>query len=172
MSGIGLPTRHWQGQTINVEMDDNTLLLLEFDGGCFGVVGGHFAEMGQVIGWGFMGIYGSSGALEVTDLYPDTAYPSHVTVNPPALAANLALSGRPNLEGVPAYIAGPHQDMGEAHLWADIRYLLDCIHSGEDHLQTAAHARHVIEIIEKGYLAARSGATQPVTTTFATEERR
>jgi predicted dehydrogenase len=166
MSGIGLPARTWQGRTITVEMDDNTLLLLEFGDGRFGVVGGQFAQMGQVVGWGFMGIYGSSGALEITDLFPDTAYPSHVTVNPPSLADTLALSGRPNLEGAPGYISGSHRGMGEAHLWADICYLLDCIRRGEDRLQTTAHARHVIEIIEKGYLAARTGTTQPLVTTF------
>jgi len=30
MSGIGLPVREWKGQTIPVEMDDNTVMLLDF----------------------------------------------------------------------------------------------------------------------------------------------
>lgn len=171
MSAIGRPTRSWQGRTITVEMDDNTLLLLDFGDGCFAAVGGHFAQMGAVVGWGFMGIYGSSGALEVTALHPGTAYPAHVAVNPAALAADLDLAGEPNLEGAPDLIAGEHREMEEAHLWADVCYLRECIRRGEDRLQTAAHARHVIEIIEKGYQAARTGAAQPLDTSFYREER-
>lgn len=166
MSAIGQSTRRWRGQTIDVEMDDNTLLLLDFGEGRLGAVGGHFAQMGRVIGWGFMGFYGSSGALEVTELYPGTAYPQHVVANPDQLAGDLALNGHPNLEAIPAAVSGAHQKMEEAHLWADVCHLRDCIHHGEDHLRTVEHARHVVEIIEKGYQAARSGYAQAVNSTF------
>lgn len=166
MSTIGQATRSWRGQTIDVEMDDNTLLLLDFGEGRLGIVGGHFAQMGLVIGWGFMGFYGSSGALEVTELYPGTAYPQHVIANPEQLTLNLGLSGQPNLQGAPAAVSGPHREMEEAHLWADVCHLRDCIDNGQDHLHTVEHARHVIEIIEKGYVAARSGCAQAVNSTF------
>lgn len=166
MSAIGQPTRTWREQTIRVEMDDNTLLLLDFGQGRLGAVGGHFAQMGRVVGWGFMGFYGSSGALEVTELYPGTAYPQHVVANPQQLAGDLGLSGHPNLQAAPAAVSGSHRGMEEAHLWADVCHLRDCIHRGQDPLRTLEHARHVIEIIEKGYLAARSGQAQAVDSTF------
>src|SRR5918912_1946059 len=35
MSGIGLPVREWKGQRIEVEMDDNTLVLLDFGNATF-----------------------------------------------------------------------------------------------------------------------------------------
>ena len=36
MSGIGLPVREWKGKRIDVEMDDNTLMLLDWGNSTFG----------------------------------------------------------------------------------------------------------------------------------------
>jgi predicted dehydrogenase len=166
MSGIGLPVRQWEGREIQVEVDDNTLLMLDFDQRGFGVVGGHFCQTGRVIGWGFTGIYGSIGTLEVTELIPGTPYPGQVKINPPGLEEELGLDV--SAKEVPAapFITGPHIDIQEAHLWADIRHLMDCILHDTQPIPSAEHARHVIEIIEKGYRAAQTGQAQELTTTF------
>jgi predicted dehydrogenase len=166
MSGIGLPVRQWGGRDIKVEMDDNTLLLLDFGNGCFAIVGGHFCQMGRVIGWGFTGIYGSDGALEITGLASDTAYPAQIEFTPADLAEKLDVHEDARGIGAVPYIAGVHTQIEEAHLWADIRHLVDCILHDEEPIPSAEHARHVIEIIEKGYIAARTGQVQDLRTTF------
>jgi predicted dehydrogenase len=166
MSGIGLPIRHWEGQEIQVEMDDNTLLLLDLGESGFAVVGGHFCQTGRMIGWGFMGIYGSNGTLEITGLIPGTAYPAQIETNPKNLAEKLGLAYDPHGMADVPYITGAHTQIQEAHLWADIRHLADCILHDTEPIPTAEHARHVIEIIEKGYIAARTGQAQELRTTF------
>jgi predicted dehydrogenase len=138
-------------------MDDNTVLLLDFGDNCFGVVGGQFCFPGQILSWGFMGIFGSQGAVEIPKLAPGTGYPSQVQPNPPILAQVLpnVLSNPP----LPASITEAHAVIPESHVWADVCHLVDCIQSDGEPVANGAHARHVIEIIEKGYAAARSGQT-------------
>lgn len=166
MSGIGVPIRHWNGREIKVEMDDNTLLLLDFGDSCFAMVGGHFCQKGRVIGWGFMGIYGSTGTIEITKLVPGTAYPAQVEVNPQDLAEYLGFPDDANGAAAAPYITGTHTQLEEAHLWADIRHLVDCILDDKEPVPSGEHARHVIEIIEKGYVAAHTGQVQELSTTF------
>jgi len=166
MSGIGLPVRHWEGREIQVEVDDNTLLVLDFGERGFGVVGGHFCQTGEVIGWGFTGIYGSSGTLEVTGLIPGTPYPGQIKINPPDLDEELDSSLAAGAAPAAPFITGPHIDLQEAHLWADIRHLVDCIRHDTQPIPSAEHARHVIEIIEKGYAAAQTGQVQELRTRF------
>jgi predicted dehydrogenase len=166
MSGIGLPLRQWAGREVQVEIDDNTLLLLDFGDSRFAVVGGHFCETGRVIGWGFMGIYGSAGTLEITGLVPDTAYPARVETRLQDLAARLPFGSNGGTQPPAPYITGPHSRIAEAHLWADIRHLVECILDDKDPVPSGEHARHVIEIIEKGYVAARTGQAQDLRTSF------
>ena len=45
-------------------------------------------------------------------------------------------------------------------------HLAECIVSGDQPRTTIEHARHVVEIMEKTYVAARSGEAQEITTTF------
>jgi predicted dehydrogenase len=53
-----------------------------------------------------------------------------------------------------------------AHILSDILHLAECIREDKQPLVSAEHARHVIEIIEKTYEAARTGVSQHLTTTF------
>ncbi len=147
-------------------MDDNTLLLLDFGDRGFAVVGGHFCQMGRVIGWGFTGIYGSRATIEITGLIPGTSYPAQIKVNPPSVEEELNLDAVVRESPAAPFITGPHTDIQEAHLWADICHLVDCILHDKEPIANAQHARHVIEIIEKGYTAAESGQTQKLRTRF------
>lgn len=166
MSGIGLPVRHWEGREIQVAMDDNTLLLLDFGENCFATVGGHFCHTGRVIGWGFMGLYGSGGTLEITGLVPGTAYPAQIEFSPQELTEVFDLPEEAwGISGVP-HITDAHSQLDEAHLWADIRHLVDCILHDTDIIPSAEHARHVIEIIESSYEAAQTGQAQELRTVF------
>jgi predicted dehydrogenase len=64
------------------------------------------------------------------------------------------------------YRVGPHREIGEAHGYADIMHLIDCILEGKDPIPSGEHARHVIGIIEKAYQSAREGRTIELTTTL------
>ncbi|HLL49965.1 MAG TPA: Gfo/Idh/MocA family oxidoreductase, partial [Thermomicrobiales bacterium] len=75
MSGIRNPVRHWRDKTIPVEVDDNSVLLLDFDRATFGMAGGHASRTGQLMQWGSMGIYGSVGAIETLEIEPLSGHP-------------------------------------------------------------------------------------------------
>ena len=53
------------------------------------------------------------------------------------------------------YRVGPHREIGEAHGYADIMHFVECIQTGRKPTPSGEHARHVIEIFEKAYQAAR-----------------
>lgn len=167
MSNIGLPVRSWPGGGTKVEMDDNTLLLINFEG-CFAVVGGHFCQTGKVLSWGFTGIYGSSGSIEIAGLAPGTGYPQMAEfVN--AKATSYFKAGTytvTDLGGLPSLVGDQHAEMEEAHVWADIHHFAKCIRDDLEPQATGEQARHVIEIIEKGYIAARTGQTQQLQTSL------
>jgi predicted dehydrogenase len=55
-------------------------------------------------------------------------------------------------------------------VYADIMHMVDCALNGKTPVVSAEHARHVIEIIELGYLAAETGQTQTMTTTFEVKD--
>jgi predicted dehydrogenase len=166
MSGIRVPRRTWPGGGATVEMDDNTVLLLDFDG-CYAVVGGHFCQTGQTVGWGFTGIYGSSGTIEVTALDGGTAFPAEFAVRngggqsaeTPDWLQNPAAENQ-------RFLGADHAVMPEAHIWAEIRHLITCVANDLPPIASGEHAKHVIEIIEKGYEAAKSGSTQTLTSNF------
>ena len=65
------------------------------------------------------------------------------------------------------HISTAHRDIPEQHVFTDIMQLIMWIREGIPAVAQAAHARHVIEIIEAGYRAASTGHTQVLTTTFA-----
>jgi predicted dehydrogenase len=67
------------------------------------------------------------------------------------------------------YRVGPHQEIGEAHGYADLMHLVDCILEDSEPIPSGEHARHVVELIEKAYRSAREGRTLELTTTL--EER-
>lgn len=159
-SGIAVPTRQWRDKTIDVEMDDNTLLLLEFDDALFGVVSGHYCYDGSLLSSGVFGLFGSKGAAEIAPAGEELPYPSRISLRTP--------DGSQEISGLPPakHLNEVHVALPESHVWADIRHLIDCIVDDVEPTASSEHARHVIEIIEKGYLSARTGRTEALTTTF------
>ena len=165
MSGIGLPRRTWQDKVIDVEMDDNTLLLLDFGDNVFALAGGQNAVTSPSIGWGRLAFSGSDGALDVVPgrglevtsrsaLAGTLGFGNGTFIAPPG--------GAGDLPGV----VGPHTTIQEPHVYADILHLVDCLREDRTPLVTGEHARHVVEIIESGYRAARTGQAQELTSVF------
>jgi predicted dehydrogenase len=159
-SGIGLKERRFkvagEAKTVSVKMDDNTLLLLDWGNSVFGFTYGAFSEGAG--GPGFF-ISGSEGSLR---LY---WYKSGHRIE----VFSRRLEERHIVEELPwklPYVSGVHENIEEKHVYADIMHLVDCIINDKEPIVSAEHARHVIEIIEKGYVAAKTGETQELTTMF------
>jgi predicted dehydrogenase len=81
MSGIRNPMRRWREKRIPVEVDDNSLLLLDFGGATYAMAGGHASRTGELVQWGAMGIYGSGGAIETLEIEPLSGHPTRLSVN-------------------------------------------------------------------------------------------
>lgn len=165
-----MPTRTWRDQTIEIEVEDNVVLLMEFASGA--IVTGVGADTGHSKRnpWGGLGLYGTHGSLEITDVDGATGYP---------LAFNVFGGGGWGTHGITVgnrlfeepltaqkYMRGEHLDLEEGHLYVDIMELADAIMEDRTSNATGEQARHVVEIIECAHKAIATGQTQTLTTTF------
>ncbi|MBM3238323.1 Gfo/Idh/MocA family oxidoreductase [Candidatus Poribacteria bacterium] len=159
MSGIGLKERMFKNQKIEVEMDDNTHLLLDFGDNVFCLLFSSNSYDGPGHSFSVPFISGSEGGITTS-------------------REGLEIWGR-NVEGwrrveVPGsdmpFIFGQHLELPERHVYSDIMHLVDCVLCDKEPAISAEHARHVIEIIELGYKAAETGQAQNMTTTFSPRE--
>jgi predicted dehydrogenase len=160
LSGTVLASRTFLGSEIVTEVDDNTIELLDFDGGVHVVA------------------YGTAAGILIDDFAAGQYFGTEGTIT------GLLLNGEPiEFEGrdlttdrptwdwdaqmrVLPHVVGPHRDIPEAHVFEDIMQLVDLIRDGTPTPVTTQHARHIIEIIEAGYRAAETGQTQDLRTTF------
>lgn len=158
LSGRRVPLRRWKEQEIAVEMDDNTLLLLDLGEGVFAFASGSTAFAGRSVGWGDLSIFGAKGALEIYSENPSE----------PNLASVVEVVGGETYRFADfgPYLPPEHAQMSDPHVYADIMHFVECVASRTHPHTYAAQACHVVEVIEKGYLAARSGRVQSIETMF------
>ena len=160
MSGVAVPSRTWLGREVPTEVDDNTLLLLDFGGARFALAIGTAAGRTNAQ-FGASTFYGTKGVLD------------GVLLND----APFEFEGRDQTLGAPItdweaqmrtlpHVTGPHRDIVESHVFEDVMQMVRWVREGIPSLATAEHARHVIEIIEAGYAAARGGRAVDLKTTF------
>lgn len=152
-SGIRVPERVFRGERIPTEMDDNTLILLNFEDAfyafVYGVVAGSLPQMGRPL------IFGTAGTINGGNLNGQPIdYPGRDLVESGGMNAALP------------HVVGVHRDMEEAHVFEDIMQLVDWIREDRPSIVSAEHARHVIEIIEAAYRSAETGQVQALRTTF------
>lgn len=153
-SGRSLPVRHitkgpLTGKRIDVEIDDNSLLMLDFGDARFATLDATYCVPASMAPW--LEIFGSEGTLAVTYLR-ETGRPPQ-----PILHAYHIDDGEwrvVELEPTP-----PVRDLGVLHL-------VECLQSGQPHLLTAEHGRHLVEIITSAPVAAREGRAIDLKTTF------
>lgn len=170
LANKGAPHRVWKGKTIPVEVEDNNMLVMEFASGTLCVATGSNCRGSDRIPWGGMGLYGTEGVLEITDSDLASGYPLRFDVQGGAWPAGSAPAGERYawsavLEDSP-YIKGAHLTIEEPHVYADIMDLAEAIRDDRLPRATSEQARHVVEIIERVQVAARTGQTQALTSTF------
>jgi predicted dehydrogenase len=122
------------------------------------------------IPWGGMGLYGTAGALEVTEVDMASGYPTTFEVQGGAWPQ--ADTGADPREftyelGASPYLRGEHLTIEEPHVYCDIMDLAEAIQQDRPARASGEQARHIVEIIEKAYRAAETGQAQTLETTFA-----
>lgn len=152
-SGVRLREREFQGQLYPVDMDDNTLMVLEFGDAfyafVYGVVAGSIPHTWRPMIFGTKGVI-SEGTLNGQPI----DYPERTLDESQGFNASLP------------HVTGQHRQMEEAHVYEDIMQLVDWIRDGKPTVASAEHARHVIEIIDAAYRSAETGQAQNLRTTF------
>ena len=153
LAGISDPVRYvrggpFRGKRIDVEMEDNILLMLDFGNATFTFVDGTFCVRAAT--GPRLEIYGSKGTITVPRQrggQPFRLYREEL---------DLGIRGWTELE------------LPERDNWftGAVAHMIDCILEDEEPVVSAEHARHVIEIMTKAVEAARQGRTLELETTF------
>ena len=158
MSGLRIPAREHSGKQMICEADDNTLMLLDFGNSLFAVV------YGMAAGWATKGFYprffGTGGEIagDKKNGQPFD-YPKR------EIAA--LCTGWDGEQWVLPHVTESHRDLPEQHVFEDIMQLVDWVRDGIASPVNAAHARHVVDIIESAYRSAETGTAQKLETTLA-----
>jgi len=160
LSGRVIPDRMFNGEPVTIEIDDNTVLLLDFGDGAFAVVHGTVAgALIEDFGAGLF--FGSEGEIRGLLLNGEPFdFPGRdQTLSAPTWDWETQMRVLP-------HVTGPHRGIPESHVFEDIMQLVEWVRTGTPSPVNAEHARHVIDIIESGYRAAETGQRQELTTTF------
>jgi predicted dehydrogenase len=144
------------GKQIEVTVDDNTLLMLDFGGATFAVVDGTFnvnaARSPQVE------IFGRAGTINLYNQYQDPTHP------PLEL---FRLDAAPGVDGWITPRSGLYDEASQRYRRAIlVKHLVDCVRQGVHPILSAEHARHTLEIMLKSIESARSGQALDLRTTF------
>jgi len=174
LSGISIPTRWWKQKRIDNEMDDSTMILLDFGESTYVSAISNFLTK-DVVSDG--AIYGAKGVIRL----PLAAYRSTQQGSNQVVLYNIIskvkkyinpLKPRPKdwVDWTPPLFPTPYRLAAPwgAHIIADMLELADCIIRDKDPIVASGeHARHVIEVFEKSYTSAKNGSAQKLETTFA-----
>jgi predicted dehydrogenase len=163
------PERTWRGKTIPVEIDDNNVVLMEFASGTLGVATGSNCRGSTQLPWGGLELYGTAGVLSVTDVNMASGYPTRCEIKGGIWQEESGVKGPRTFTATLAdqsYVQGEHLEIEEPHVYADIMDLVDAILEDRAPISTGEQARHVVEIIEKSQIAARTGEAQDLESTF------
>jgi len=152
-SGVRIHEREFRGEMLPTDMDDNTLMVLDFGEALYafvyGVAAGNLPGIGQPL------IFGTRGVIAGDKINGQPIdYPGREKAMKEGELAVLP------------HVKGPHTKMEEAHVFEDIMQLVDWIREDKATIVTAEHARHVIEIFDKAYRSANTGEAKRLRTTF------
>ncbi len=155
MSGQAVKVREFAGKKIACDADDNTFLVLDYGAGSFAFA--YAAATGWLVpSLDFPTYYGTKGTIEQTKL-------NGKPIEYPGRALDKDGTG----VHLTDHVKGTrHAGMGEEHVYEDVMQLARWVREGVPAAGTIEHARHVVEIIEAGFRAAKTGKTQTLTSTF------
>lgn len=155
-SGVRVKEREFQGQMLPTDMDDQTLMVLDFGDAFFGFVYG-VAAGGLAIGRPH--IFGTKGVINGGELNGEAIdYPGREIAEKYGYTATLP------------HCVGKHREMEEMHVYEDVMQLVDWVRDDVPTLATAEHARHVIEIFDAAYRSAESGRAVDLQTSFVNDD--
>ena len=143
LSGLLIPEREYHGEKLACDMDDTTLLLLDFGQTFLACV--YACPTGGVTQSFQPNIYGTRGAIAGTSFN----------------GQELKLP-----DDRPAHVNPVHVKLPEFHVYEDLMQLVDFVQNDAPPIASVEHARHVIEIIEAGYRSAETGQCQDLVTSF------
>jgi predicted dehydrogenase len=142
------------GKRIDVEEDDVTLLLLDFGNSTFAMVDASFCVRAtRQRSLAALEIYGADGTI-AADIWAESDKLSVWRDD-----RDLGVRGWTAIETDPA-----PWDLASA-----VDHMVDCIQNDRPVIPGGEHARHVLEIMEKALVAAHTGETQTLETTFEGE---
>ena len=146
-SGVRVKEREFRGDMYPVDMDDNTLMVLDFGENFFafvyGVAAGGLPNMGRPL------IYGTGGVINGSTINGDVIE-----------YEGRELDEQYGMNGSLPHVVGQHREMEEAHVYEDVMQLVDWILDDKPTPSNAEHARHVIEIFDAAYRSAETGQAQ------------
>jgi predicted dehydrogenase len=156
LSGLSDPVRVVRGgpsagKRIDVEEDDVSLLLLDFGGCTYAMVDASFCVRAtRQRSLAALEIYGVDGTI-AADIWAESD--------------KLMIwreDGEPGMRGWTSVDTDPAPwDLASA-----VDHMVDCITDDRAVIPSGEHARHVLEIMDKAMVAARTGETQTLETTF------
>jgi predicted dehydrogenase len=153
LSGVRIGEREFRGQLLPTDMDDQTMMIIDFGDAFFayvyGVAAGGLPDVGRPM------IFGTDGVINGPTLNGEIIdYPGRDVAETYGYTFDLP------------HVVGDHRGLEEAHVFEDVMQLVDWVRDGVPSVATAEHARHVIEIFEAGYRSAATGQVQELRTTF------
>jgi predicted dehydrogenase len=156
LSGLSDPTRIVRGgpsagKRIDLEEDDVSLLLLDFGDSKFAMVDASFCVRAtRQRSLAALEIYGADGTI-AADIWAES---------------DRLMVWRDDRElGVRGWTA-IETDPAPWDLATAVDHMVDCILDNRPVIPSGEHARHVLEIMEKAMVAARTGETQVIESTF------
>ncbi|MBV9673292.1 MAG: Gfo/Idh/MocA family oxidoreductase [Verrucomicrobia bacterium] len=166
LSGTRITERSFQGRAVTCDAHDNTVMLLDFGESLFAFA---YGTAGGRITYGFNGSYfGTTGSI-VGFTYNGLPldYPGAEIARKVPRPEGVEWQGQiPGNQWLLPHITEAHREIPEQHVFEDIMQLVDWIREDRATIVTAAHARHVIEIIEAAYRANQEGRAQILRTTL------
>ncbi|MEM7539780.1 MAG: Gfo/Idh/MocA family oxidoreductase [Chloroflexota bacterium] len=152
-SGVRIHEREFRGEMLPTDMDDNTLMVLDFGDNLFSFVYG--TPAGGLPNMGRPMIFGQNGVINGSMLNGE----------------RFDYEGREldeefGMNGSLPHVVGNHRGVGEEHVYEDIMQLVDYVLDDKPTLATPEHARHVVEIFDAAYRSAEAGKAMELTTAF------
>src|SRR5262245_9434164 len=113
-SGVRIYERSFQGQMMPTDMDDNTLMVLDFGDALFafvyGVAAGGLPDMGRPL------IFGTGGVVNGLQINGQ-----------PIEYEGMELDAQYGMNGSLPHVVGKHREMEEAHVYEDVMQLVDWV---------------------------------------------